>query len=516
MSAELRYVLDQSQSRLNDEAIWTPTTSLTFEQLEDRSRRVANGLHAHGVGPGQAFGILAKNRIEWPELVLGNVRAHTRYVPLNWHLTAGEVAELLVDSGSRLLIVGSENASIGREAAEIAGGLDVIEFGPDYEAWLDDQSDEPLPDGPMGTPMLYTGGTTGRSKGVTRSDMNIPVSKFATLAARFAANVHMPTEGRGMLCTPAYHGLGFGVIQGTLGQRHTLSILPRFDPVDTLRTIEERAITTTAMVPTQFVRLLKLDDEVRESFDVSSLEWVMHTAAPCPRWAKEAMIEWFGPTIVELYGSSEGSGPVVCTSEEWLAHPGTVGKASPVLTLSIVDDGGRDLPPGEIGTVYVKRHDGTPTYHGDAEKTRSIQLPDGRFSVGDIGWLDDDGFLYLADRRTDLILRGGVNIYPAEIEATLSKHPSVSDIAVFGIPDAELGQSVKAVVEPTADADFDAEELMAFANEHLARFKLPQSIDVVDALPREESGKLKKRLLREPYWADADDIISDAVADTRR
>ncbi|MGH1489387.1 MAG: AMP-binding enzyme, partial [Acidimicrobiales bacterium] len=225
-----------------------------------------------------------------------------------------------------------------------------------------------------------------------------------------------------------------------------------------------------------------------------------HTAAPCPRWAKEAMIEWFGPTIVELYGSSEGSGPVVCTSQEWLAHPGTVGKASPMLTLSIVGEDGHDLPAGEIGTVYVKRHDGTPEYHGDAKKTRSIQLPDGRFTVGDIGWLDDDGFLYLADRRTDLILRGGVNIYPAEIEATLSQHPSVADIAVFGIPDAELGQSVKAVVEPAAGARLDVDELMAYASEHLARFKLPQSIDVIDALPREESGKLKKRLLRDPYW----------------
>lgn len=504
MSTDLRYLLDQSASRLDDEAIWTPTASLTFEQLEDRSRRVANGLHTAGVAPGQAFAILAKNRVEWPELVLGNVRAHTRYVPLNWHLTATEVAELLIDSGARLLIVGSETASVGSVAAEIAGGLDVIELGAEYEAWLADQSDEPMPDGPMGTPMLYTGGTTGRSKGVTRSDMNVPVSRFGTLAGRFATNVHMPTEGRGMLCTPAYHGLGFGVMQGTLGQRHTLSILPRFDPVDTLRMIEDRSITATAMVPTQFVRLLKLDESVRESFDVSSIEWVMHTAAPCPRWAKEAMIEWFGPTIVELYGSSEGTGPVICTSEEWLARPGTVGKASPVLTLSIVDDNGQNLPAGEIGTVYVKRHDGTPTYHGDPEKTRSIQLPDGRFSVGDIGWLDDDGFLYLADRRTDLILRGGVNIYPAEIEAALSQHPSVADIAVFGIPDPELGQQVKAVVEVAPGVAFDADELMAYAGEHLARFKLPQSIDVIDALPREESGKLKKRLLRDPYWADAD------------
>ena len=287
MTEQLRYVLDQSESRLNDEAIWTPIASLTFEQLEDRSRRVANGLHARGVGSGQAYGILATNCVEWPELVLGNVRAHTRYVPLNWHLTAGEIAELLVDSGSRLLIAGGEHARGGPGGRRDRWrGLEVIELGERYEAWLADQSDEPTPDGPMGTPLLYTGGTTGRSKGVTRSDMNVPASKFATLAARFGSNLHMPAEGRGMLCTPAYHGLGFGVIQGTLGQRHSLSILPRFDPVGTLRMIEERAITATAMVPTQFVRLLKLDADVR-----SVVRRVEHRVGDAHRGAMPALGE---------------------------------------------------------------------------------------------------------------------------------------------------------------------------------------------------------------------------------
>ncbi|MCP3939321.1 MAG: AMP-binding protein [Actinomycetia bacterium] len=498
------YLLPQSEERLGEEAVWTPDRALTFDELEERSRRVANGLRSGGVGPGVAFGVLARNRVEWPELVFGNIRARSRYVPLNWHLTAGEVAELLVDSGARLLIVGGEEESIGREAAAIAEIDRVIVLGDQYETWLAGQSDAPLEDGPMGTPLLYTGGTTGRSKGVTRSDLGVPVSKFGTLAARFGQNLHMPAEGRGMLCTPAYHALGFGIIQGTLGQGHTLTILPRFDPVETVRTIEERSITVTAMVPTQFVRLLKLGDDERLAHDVTSLEWVLHTAAPCPRWAKEAMIDWFGPVIVELYGSSEGTGPVVCTSEEWLARPGTVGKASPVLTLSIVGDDGRDLAPGEIGTVYVKRLDGTPDYHDDPEKTESIQLDDGRFTVGDIGWLDDGGFLYLADRRTDLILRGGVNVYPAEIEAAISEHSSVADVAVFGIPDDELGQSIMAVIEPAAGADRTvlADDVLAFARDRLARFKIPQSIDIVDALPREASGKLKKRLLRDPYWVE--------------
>jgi len=214
------------------------------------------------------------------------------------------------------------------------------------------------------------------------------------------------------------------------------------------------------------------------------------------------MIDWFGPVIVELYGSSEGTGPVICTSEDWLAHPGSVGKASAVVTLSIVDDEGNDLPAGEVGTIYALRVDGTPTYHGDPEKTSPMQLPDGRFTVGDIGWLDEEGFLFLADRRTDLIIRGGTNIYPAEIEATMSEHEGVADVAVFGIPDPEFGQSVLAVVQPAQGADLSTlgDDIRAFVGARLAKFKIPASIEFRDELPREASGKLKKRLLRDPYW----------------
>jgi len=211
------------------------------------------------------------------------------------------------------------------------------------------------------------------------------------------------------------------------------------------------------------------------------------------------MIEWFGPVITELYGSSEGAGPVICTSEEWLERPGTVGR-SDFLELSIVDDDGKDLAPGEIGTVYVKRPDGAPQYHDDPDKSAAMQLSDGRFTVGDVGHLDDAGYLFLADRRVDLILSGGTNVYPAEIEGVLSQHPKLADVAVFGIPNADWGQEIKAVVEPVVGVDVDAAEVLAFAAEHLAKFKIPRSVDIVDALPREASGKLKKRLLRDPYW----------------
>ena len=458
-------LLPLSASKPDGEAVWTPTATQTWGELEQRGRQIAQGIRAEGLEPGDAWGLLANNRIEWPELLLGNARSGGRYVPLNWHLTAPEIADLLEDSGSKFLIVDPENEAVGREAAAIVGVTRVILLGPDYEAWVSAQSDEPLPDCIAGAPLQYTGGTTGRSKGVLRSDQGGPASDAF----------------------------------GPMARSHTISILPKWDPTQLLRTIEERKITSTAMVPTQFVRLLKLDEAARTANDLSSIEWVLHTAAPCPPWAKRAMIDWFGPVITELYGSSEGTGPVICTSKEWLERPGTVGR-SDFLELSIVDDDGNDLAVGEIGTVYVKRPDGAPQYHGDPDKSAAMQLADGRFTVGDVGYLDDAGYLFLADRRVDLILSGGTNVYPAEIEGVLSQHPKLADVAVFGIPNPDWGQEIKAVVEPIAGAQIDAAEVLAFAAEHLAKFKIPRSVDVVDALPREASGKLKKRLLRDPYW----------------
>jgi long-chain acyl-CoA synthetase len=499
-----RSLLPSTVERPDDVAVTAEQGTRTFAELEERARRLAQAVRAAGIGPGQAFAVLARNRVEWPEILLGNVRARTRYVPLNWHLTVAELSDLLDDSGARLLLVGPEDEAVGREAAAAAGIRDVVVLGDAYDGWLAAHPDDPTEDGAAGSPLMYTGGTTGRSKGVTRSDTGFPVSRYAELARRWGDHVGMPEHGESLLTTPAYHALGYALVQSALVRGQSLTIRSRFDPIDTLRAIEARRVVSTVMVPTQFVRLLKLDPDIRDQFDVSSVEWVLHSAAPCPQWAKEEMIEWFGPVIVELYGSSEGTGPVVATSEEWLERPGTVGKASPALTISIVDDDGNDLPPGEIGTVYVKRHDGAPEYHGDPEKTDSIRLPDGRFTVGDVGWLDDDGFLFLADRRVDLILRAGVNVYPAEIEGVISQHPAVADVAVFGIPDDDLGQAVHAVVEPAPGATTDDEALtadvLAFARERLAPFKLPASIEVTDALPREAHGKLKKRLLRDPFW----------------
>lgn len=460
---------------------------------------MAQAIRAEGVLPGEAWSVLAHNRIEWAEIMVGNGRSGARYVPLNWHLTATEVAQLLEDSGSKFMLVDEDNEAVGREAAAMAGVDRIIVMGDDYDAWVSSQTDAPLPDCTAGAPLQYTGGTTGRSKGVLRSDQGGPASEAMDPMYRWGGLVGMPDRGVGLLCTPAYHALGGGLMRGLLARSHTLSILPRWDPAQLLQTIEERGITSTAMVPTQFIRLLKLSEQERSAHDLSSIEWVLHTAAPCPPWAKRAMIDWFGPVITELYGSSEGTGPVICSSAEWLERPGTVGR-SDFLELSIVDDDGNDLPPGEIGTVYVKRPDGAPKYHGDSVKSDAILLPDGRFTVGDVGYLDEEGYLFLADRRVDLILSGGTNIYPAEIEGVLSQHPKLADVAVFGIPHPEWGQEIKAVVEPAVGMSVDEADVLAFAAEHLAKFKVPRSVDIVDALPREASGKLKKRFLRDPYW----------------
>ncbi len=494
------HVLPATAVSPDAEALWTDDRSLTWEQLEERSRRFAQGLRQIGVHEGESWAVLARNRFEWGEMSIGNGRSGSRYVPLNWHLTAPEITELLEDSQSKLLVVAPDLVEAGKQAAAKAGISQVIVLGDEYEAWLAGQSDEPLPDCSLGAPLQYTGGTTGRSKGVTRSDQSGTASRLAEGYAKWGSLTGMPERQQMMLCTPAYHALGGAVLRTALARGCPVVMLDRWDPERTLAVIDHRKVAGTAMVPTQFIRLLKVDAETRAKYDMSSLSWVLHSAAPCPAWVKREMIDWFGPVIVELYGSSEGVGPVIATSQEWLERPGTVGRAMAVLELSILDDDGNDLPPGEIGTIYARRTDGTPEYHGDSEKTAAMVRPDQRFTVGDVGYLDEDGYLFLADRRVDLIIVGGSNIYPAEIEAVLSRYPTVADVAVFGIPHADLGQEIKAVVEPVAGEQVDVDELLEFASTHLASFKLPRSIDIIDSLPREASGKLKKHKLRTPYW----------------
>ncbi len=503
MTAQQLCVLPRTERDPDSVAVWTEDGSVSWAALEDRARRFAQGLRNEGVAEHDAWAVLARNRLEWAELALGNARAGSRYVPLNYHLTAGEMAELLTDSAAKLLVVGPDDEAAGREAADAVGIDRVLVLGAEYEAWLGEQSPDPLPECSAGAALQYTGGTTGRSKGVIRSGASVEASELARPFAQWGTMTHMPSGEQMMLVTPAYHALGGAVLMASMALGNPLIITDRWDPGRMLALIEQHEVVGVPMVPTQFIRLLKLEPETRNRYDVSSLRWVLHTAAPCPEWAKRQMIEWFGPVIVELYGSSEGVGPVIATSEEWLARPGTVGKATAVLELSILDDDGNDLPAGEIGTIHAKRIDGTPSYHGDPEKSAAMVRPDGRFTVGDVGWLDDEGYLFLADRRVDLIIVGGTNIYPAEIEAVLTQHPDVTDAAVFGLPHPDWGHEIKAVVQPADGVHIDIAELMEFVRARLAPFKVPASIDLDRALPREASGKLKKHQLRSRYLDQA-------------
>lgn len=475
---------------------------LTWRDLEVRACRVANGLRAAGLTPGDRWAILARNCLEWPELVLGNLLAGTRYVPLNWHLTVGELEYLLDNSGATLLIVDRTHEATGREAAARAG-IDparVVVIGSDFGPWRDSHTDTRPSNDVAGGPLLYTGGTTGPSKGVVRADSGQTIQHWMRGQSTWGGFLQMPERGRVLITTPLYHGFGTGILAASLVRQHSVFIHERFEVDVFLATVERHRITSIPLVPTLMVRLAKLDDATFRRHDLSSVAWITHTAAPCPPWAKSRLIDIFGPVVVEFYGSSEGTGPVVCTSREWLERPGTVGRPAPILRVSVVDDQGRDLAPGEIGTLYFARAEGPPAYHGDDEKTRASRLPDGRFTVGDLGYTDVDGFVYLVDRRVDLILSGGVNIYPAEIEGVISQHPSVRDVAVFGVPDPEFGQQVKAAVELEAGASLDIDALRAWCGGRLAPFKIPRTLDVHGALPREAHGKLKKRLLRDEYW----------------
>jgi acyl-CoA synthetase (AMP-forming)/AMP-acid ligase II len=346
--------------------------------------------------------------------------------------------------------------------------------------------------------MAYTSGPTGRPKGLeppaqTRSAEQVieDMAHLATLYGYRRGGVHLvaSTLDHG---APALHAL----MAAAMGQ--TVVVQRRFDAAEALDLIQRHRVTTTHLVPTQIIRLLRLPEEKRLGTDLSSLETIYHGAAPCPAWAKQAAIDWLGPILIEYFGAKEGCGPVLCTSEQWLERPGTVGRAGPHITVTVVGGDGRDLPAGEVGTLYFRRADGrAPVYRGDDGKTAASRLPDGRFTVGDLGWLDADGWLYIADRRADLILSGGVNVYPAEVEAALGLHPAVEDCAVFGVPDEEWGQAVRAAVVPRAGVAVSERELIAWLRERLAHFKCPRAIELVEELPREEIGKLKRRVLRD-------------------
>ena len=486
----------------------------TFSELLDRATRFGRALHGElGVGPGGHAAVLAGNRVEVVEVLLGSVLAGAWLTAVNWHLTAEEAAYVLDDSGARVVVCDPEHEALARQAAGAAGRdvrVLVTDDGPDaLDAVLAAAEDAPFDlDGPAGGSMLYTSGTTGRPKGVKRTTAHRLGDQLAGYATA-GRGLGLDGTGPHLVTGPLYHAAPLGFAHMDLHNGAEVVILPRFDAGHTLELLTQREVRSTHLVPTMFVRLLRLPDEVRAAFDPAHLEVVLHGAAPISPAVKRRMIEWWGPVLVEYWGGSEGGVVTLVTSEEWLAHPGTVGRAVAGHEVWATGEDGERLPPGETGLLVARHPSGERAfeYHGDPEKTAGAERGPGAYTLGDIGRVDADGWVHLSDRAANTIISGGVNIYPAEVEAVLAEHPAVADVAVLGVPDEEWGEQVKAVVEPAEGVvvdDATVEDLLAFARRHLAGYKVPRSVDVVDELPRLPTGKLLTRVLRDRYWAGRD------------
>ncbi|WP_433328581.1 acyl-CoA synthetase [Spirillospora sp. CA-294931] len=480
----------------------------TAGELLARANRLVHGLRDLGLRPGDGICGLVPNGTRGLVLYLAALQAGWYYTPINWHLTGPEIAYILADSEAKAFFLHDRFRAEGTRAAHAVEPHRRFAFGTadgfrPYEELVEGQSED-LPDARTnGATMHYTSGTTGRPKGVRRGlagiDPDDSAELMTFLLAMFGIETGRPQAH--LVTSPSYH-TAVSQFGGTaLHMGHTLVYLDRWDAEECLRLIQEHAITNTHMVPTHFKRLLSLPEEVRKRYDVSSMRWAIHAAAPCPVPIKQAMLDWWGDCVWEYYAATEGGG-TIASPQDWRAHPGTVGKAWPISELLVVDGEGNPVPAGTTGTIYMKMLGSEFEYKGDPAKTEENRLR-GFFTVGDIGHLTDDGFLFLSDRASDLIISGGANIYPAEIENEIVVHPKVADVAVFGVPDEEWGEAIKAVVEPAEGVRPGpalAAEILASLDGRLARMKWPRTIDFIETMPREPNGKLLKRKLRDPYW----------------
>jgi long-chain acyl-CoA synthetase len=489
----------------------------TWSELDRRTNQLVHALRALGLGAGDVIAIYAGNCREYYELMLAANHAGVVYVPVNWHFSPEELAYVIADSGAKALFAEGQfleqaRTALARDetpglahAFAIRGAAVEPRFG-DYEALLAGAT-ATEPEGQCaGGPMFYTSGTTGKPKGVksTTSKPGGPLAALEMIGAGLSGMLGIPGDGTTLLCGPVYHSAQWAFSFFPLLTGSSVVMRHRFDPAETLALIDAHKVTNVHLVPTQFHRLLRLPDETRAAFSGNSLAVVWHGAAPCPPDVKRRMIDWWGPVIAEYYGSTEGSIVSTVSTAEWLERPGTVGRPTPLALVTIRDDAGLELPAGQSGQIYVKSAMGTDfEYHNEPQKTADVHLAPGTYTFGDIGYFDADGYLYLSDRKIDMIISGGVNIYPAEIEAVLVNHPAVEDAAVFGIPNEEFGEEVKAAVTLRAGHTPSTElsaALIAHCRAHLAGYKAPRSIDYETSMPRHETGKLYKRLLRDRYW----------------
>lgn len=497
---------------------------MTHEAFQNDVRRAATGFRSMGVEPGDCVGIFMRNDI--PFLTANHAANYVGAyaVPINWHLVGEELTYILNDCGAKVLVIHADLWRVIHEAIPEGVKCLVVEthedvgnaFGLDPQAckvpegltswcqWLESQQPITGPSQAGLSSMLYTSGTTGHPKGVRRVALD---EEKAALMRDFRSRVYGCAPGaRCVVPGPLYHSAPNGYSMQASRISDLLVIVPRFDAESLLQLIEEYRLTAGMLVPIMFIRMLKLADDIRNRFDLSSLKFVIHAAAPCPADVKSRMIEWFGPVINEFYGSTESGAVVACNSEQALAKPGSVGKTVPEACVRILDENGGILPANAIGEIYSRFPINDFTYNGKPEARAEIER-DGYITSGDMGYMDEDGFLFIADRAKDMVISGGVNIYPAEIEAVLHNYPGIKDCAVFGVPNEEFGEAVMAVLEVEREEGISLDEVRGYLREHLAGFKVPRTIEIGKDLPREDSGKIFKRRLRDKYWQQAGRMI---------
>jgi long-chain acyl-CoA synthetase len=484
--------------------------AVSYAELDAESNQLAQLLRARGLKQGDSIAICMENNPTYLKATWAGQRSGLYYTAASSRLTPGELEYIVNDCGAQALITSYEKRDVAAQLLDsmpnvhtrlMIGG--VIDGFKSYEEAVGAMPAVEVSDPAQGQDMLYSSGTTGRPKGVkipltgNPADAPTGVTGLGMMLYQFGPEMVYLSPA------PLYHAAPLRFCMAVQQMGGTVVVMEHFDPVEYLRLIGLHHVTHTQVVPTMFVRMLKLPEDERAKFDVSSLRVCIHAAAPCPVPVKKQMIEWWGPVIYEYYAGTEGNGFVACNSDEWMAHPGTVGR--PLLgQVHIVDEDGTELPPGsaESGTIYFEGG-ATFEYHNDPEKTAGSRNSAGWSTLGDVGYVDDDGFLYLTDRKAYMIISGGVNIYPQEAENVLVMHPKVADAAVFGVPNEEMGEEVKAVVQPLSMSDAGPElerELIAYCKSQLAGFKCPRSIDFEEELPRHPTGKLYKRLLKDRYW----------------
>lgn len=481
---------------------------VTYRQLDERSNRCAQLFRRLGLRTGDSIAFCLENHPRFFEIAWAAQRSGLYYTPISSRLTAPEVEYIVGDCAAKVFLTSAYKRDV---AAALDGCLpgvhtrlmldDVVSGYESYETLVARQPAAPIADEVEGQDMLYSSGTTGRPKGVRFPLAGNPAGTPPPLLQMMKYLYAASEDTTYLSPAPLYHAAPMRFCMSIQRLGGTAVVMEKFDPLEALRLIERYRITHSQWVPTMFIRMLKLPADQRRRHDLSSLRVAVHAAAPCPIPIKEQMIAWWGPVLHEYYAGTEGNGFTAITSEEWLQHKGSVGR--PLLgELHIVGDGGDDLPPGEVGTIYFAGG-ATFEYHNDPDKTARSRNAKGWSTLGDVGYVDQDGYLYLTDRKADMIISGGVNIYPQEAENLLATHPKVADVAVFGVPNPDLGEEVKAVVEPVEMAEAGPElerELIAFCHQQLAKFKCPRSIDFEAELPRHPTGKLYKRLLKDRYW----------------